>query len=473
MHQGMSEMIETGKDVDIEDLQPLFAECADIEEIQTQFKFLLKKYHPVNFDKEDKTWALSVCEKLQDILELYQSGDLLIGAVPLAVRSSLINYSKYREMGMTESWEDHWDFRLSYGENVRRLIDRFVKLPHAEIQVPIAAAFACQNLPLLHKASILCCYGREGSGKSTLAKLQGCLSGVYQSGSIVQASSTFASVRNYIESEREWPLRDRETGKKYEKNLVLVWDDLTPQIIKDERIYNLLKAYDRSTAYIKLARQGEDVGSTQSFFVFALKVISSVTPFFAIPQFRELTRRTFYIHCKRMQVAPSDEIPQLEDVNWSGLENEFYSAWNDEAIVHYQEMLKIRRPSTVNLAEWEISRSLIASGIALGVWNDKYDARADLEAYWEFTREQSMKHQSPTELVLDALISEWRKDPQNQESGVTDQISTKFITWGLKEKHREGQLENTPTPQRVHAAMEALGWKITRIGGVNFYVPVD
>lgn len=445
-----------------------FQYCTSILEVQEVYKRLIKE----NYEYPD------VVEKLYKISCEYESGkrDLFIPKPEDKLGLSVPNYQKFRLEQTLGHWRDLWIDELPYGDNVGNIINKFVKLPAKDIQLPIVVAYNCMNLPLLNKAPILYLYGGEGSGKSTLAKLCGCFNGSYQHGKIFQSSSTFASIRNFIQDNRHFKVYDPETHAQLEKSITLTWDDVTPELLVDSRIMNLMKAYDRSTANIQIAGTSESQGANQNFFVFALKILTSVSPIFHEYRFRELARRCFFIKCARqeigLQLDDGEELPQVEDFEWKGLELELYKEWDETIVRSYADELKaLRKPSAISYAEWEISRSLLASGLVHNVWSTSKEALANIVEYWKWFEKTRASTMTAAQQKLTSIIETWVSSEWAQEAGLSEVIDAGFIQGKLKEAAIKGELNESMTAKKRTELMLSLGWRMERRGSDIVYVP--
>lgn len=445
-----------------------FQYCTTILEVQEVYKRLI-------VENQDNP---SVCDDIYKVSSQYESGkrSLYVPKPEDKLGLSVPNYKAFRLEQKLGNWRDFWVDELPLGDNVGNIVDKFVKLPARDIQLPVVVAYNTLNLPLLNKAPILYLYGGEGSGKSTLAKLCGCFNGSFQDGKIFQSSSTFASIRNYIQDNRTFKVYDPETHEALEKSLCLTWDDVTPELLVDPRIMNLMKAYDRSTANIQIANSSEAQGSNQSFFVFALKILTSVSPIFHEYRFRELSRRCFFIKCARqelgLQLEEGEDLPQVEDYEWKGMELELYKYWHGVAVQEYANELKyLKKPPSVSYAQWEISRSLVASGLVHNVWSTSTEALDNIAEYWKWFEKTRMSTMTAAQQKTQAIIESWVTSEATNEAGLQEVIDAQFIQTKLKEASIKGELNESITAKKRTELMLTLGWRMERKGHTIVYVP--
>lgn len=434
-----------------------------------------------------------------------------------------LNYAKYRENFSLANWKEFWNFDQPYGQNIIDLYENFMLLPEQDIQLPIIAAFACQNTPLLNISNTLFVYSRlAGSGKSTVAELIAALQGVLQNKEMQQGASTFASVRNFIQNHQYYttpggfPLSDRVTQTYLEKNICLILDDFPAASLGDPSYYNLLKSYKRSSAFIKKAERIKDSPDEPardvvvSFAVFCNKVLTACYMIFGNPTFQELTRRCFFIKCLKLEDIPGyseldargglDEFFKVSEVDWSGIDQEFHEAWDESAVARYQEVYKqLRKPNNLTTAQWEISKPLVASGVALGVWQDglsddgkiisaRTNALKSIKRYWDWFIIQGLDSKSGIELVLESAIDTWILTANNPDENQPmfsigkpnpyfpmkpDLIATDWIELKLEQAKKRGELDKNPSAKIRNEVMELLGYRLRRLSGHNHYCPID
>ena len=434
--------------------------------------------------------------------------------------NTYINYAAYRQGFTLCHWSEFWDYELPYGQNILRLFTNFAVLPDAHIQFPIVAAFACQNTALMNISNILfLCSRKPGSGKSTIAECIAALQGELKvlasdKEGMSQGSDTFASVRNFINDSRFHKktggefIIDPVRRERVEKNLCLVLDDFPEEKLKNEDYYNLLKAYKRQNAYIRKAERKKDehgdmVDTTVTFHVFCCKVLTACYQIFGTAKYNELSRRCLFIRCQPLEEIkqPDPEAPEyiwesrfyhgLEiyktfEINWNGIDQEYYKAWDVTSVEDYHLALKkLKKPKGVTSSQWEISKDLAASGFALGVWNSIEESLEGIKNYWEWFTNQKLDAKAPIELVCESAVADWLESCEFENSDYfdngtknpyfpmnPDMIDPGWIDLKLKQAARSSQLDINPTFKIRNEVMGNIGYKIRRIRGKNYYCPI-
>ena len=506
--------------IKIESILSNFQFCTNFNEVKQLVKKLSKMYHP---DYCEQGFSFEECTQILAYLSEITNG-FKVGRFQYAQKQSdaktIINYASYRQSFTLASWRDFWNDELPYGKNLFNIFNNFVVLPDANYQLPIVAAFCCQNTALMNLSNTLFLYSRKaGSGKSTVAEIIAALQGNLKTDDtdpdgMSQASDTFVSLRNFIDYNRILRdiygniIVDEMTGKPLEKNLFLVLDDIPESKLRDEDYYNLLKAYKRQNAYIRKAERvkdenGDMVDKTKSFHVFCCKILTSCYQLFGIYDYQELTRRCLFIRCQPIEDIefPDDNSPdyvmdnqhfkgeefyKVSEINWKGAVEQYYLAWNEQAIERYQMAFKkLRKPQSVTTAQWEISKSLVASGYALQVWDTLPESLEAIKNYWLWFNSQRINSTSATQLVIESALEAWVEacsDPIDSAEFFPDGTKNKFYPMSaglvnpawvdsfLKRAEKNSELEKKPTPKVRDEIMRFLGFQTKRIGGQNYYV---
>lgn len=406
-----------------------------------------------------------------------------------------IDYSQFHEESL-ESWETIWRHDLQLWENFANILQDSVLIPNASIQVPLAIAYICAPSAICNVLPILFCHGRKaGTGKSTLGKFAAYAWGV----PVMTSSDTFASVRNHL-LEAKYLQYD---GVFYERNTILVLDDIDKRFFQDKvDIYRLFKfGYDRATDTIQIA--GEK-GSNLKFRCFCGRIVSSVSPLYADPDFPELQRRCFVLKFKKFEDFKKDEIerfrvgnPQeggiydavlggnvynwnvlerlnLDAYSWRGFEDNLINYWkvsdNCKRFQGYRRQMNKQKKSFVmpdNLTgeQWTISTDVLCSGLTLGIWRNLQDAVSFLGKYWEWAINTKTVESSATLKILRELIESETAHATaiNNQAGrevYPLTISPKRIKAVLDEALKCGELDLSPSIDNIKNCMAQLGWKL-------------
>lgn len=519
--------------ISLENISKLFLGCQSEKEVQNKFIEIGQAFHP-DYLKGDEDYTKDDCliilSTLNELLQLHKKGKInLVNKKKEYLdiqgkKVNFINYATYRKSFTLAKWSDFWDFDLPYGKNLLNLFNNFVVLPDTHIQLPIICAFICQNTVLMHLSNTLFLYSRKaGSGKSTIAEIVSALHNASldvnedESNGMSQGADTFASIRNFIafnrvvRSKKGEIVLDYETRKPLEKNLFLVLDDIAESKLKDEDYYNLLKAYKRQNAYIRKAEkrrneEGEFVETTIDFHVFCCKVLTACYQIFGNPEYQELTRRCLFIKCQPLEdikeyskedekyiennlYYKGEELYKPSEIDWKGVLDQYYIAWDFEAIERYQSAFRrLRKPKEVSVSQWEITKSLAASGYALQVWDSIPESLDAVKKYWYWFKQQGIDAKSAIELVLESAIASWYEccdDPVDSSEYFPngernpyypmnkDFIDPAWIDAWLKKAEKKSELNKKPSYKIRDEAMEYLGYKLRRWKNKNYYCSID
>lgn len=494
-----------------------FEGCEDIDAIKQKGREIIKTYYPENC-KETDPYTPRQCTQIiglvNEVIKRFEDNVAELSQLKDVSTPTVTNYSAYRSELYCTKWDDIWNFDLEYGQNVMELFKRFVLLPDQEIQLPILASICCFNTALNNISFNLEIYSRKpGSGKSTVAEIISALQGTLKNNDSdtdgMSQAGTFAAERNFIQMHRYFRTRSGEimrcsqTHKLLEKNLFLILDDFPKAHLKVPDYYTLLKAYKRSSAYIRKSERQKNpsTGVSEdviiSFPIFCVKVLTACYSIFSEQQYSELARRTFFIKCAPLEdfieTLEVEDIPEdllkPSEVNWRGISDLYYAAWNEEASQRYSEIYRaLKKPQTLSVAQWEISKGMLASGITLGVFESMRHALASIKNYWDWFYSQKIDSRSPIENVLEQAILDWQEQcsdpilsasvfpsgkpnpfyPMHQE-----RISPLWIELALKNADKNSELDKKPSAKVRGEAMESIGWRLRRYSGKSFWMPID
>jgi hypothetical protein len=384
-----------------------------------------------------------------------------------------------------QPWQELWNTEFSLYENVIHICQQSLALPRQQLQLPIAATYMLIPSKWAKVLPILFSCGDRGTGKTTFAILASKLHGLSQ---LFSAADTFASIRNALDTMR-WI--DQES-KDFEKDSVLLaWDNIHKDtLIRDPRIYQmLLFGYNRNSERILIASSD---GTNREYRVFCPKIISSVQPLHSYYEFEELKRRLLLICHKQYEKFTSQDregLPEdfdintnridLNSINWQGIEQEFFTFWNHEAICkqYARQRTTITRkggkswtlPSTITGEKWTICIDLIVTGLCVGTWQTVQGAIDHLAEYFEWVESISGLFKTNTfYLIQEWLDEKFKIAKQNKLIMLKNNIPTQplsFQTRELKEflnfKQTEGCVDiNLNKKDEVKEIMRELGWRM-------------
>ncbi|MFM6212357.1 hypothetical protein [Planktothrix sp.] len=218
------------------------------------------------------------------------------------------------------SWRDIVDGVTLY-DKMESLLNQVVILPEQEKQIPIFLSFLLTPSAMSYNLPICVLYGSSGSGKSETSKLASALHNT----PMQTAASTFASIRNLISTSRYY-----DSDKEFERNFLLVWDDINEKVFTDsEQMFSLFKS---GTNYKSVITIADKMGVNMEFKPFAPKLCSTVQPFWDNPKLTELKRRLLPILFAKLPDYSSIEfdLVSVDEINFNGLNNEFEMFWRDK-----------------------------------------------------------------------------------------------------------------------------------------------
>lgn len=365
---------------------------------------------------------------------------------------------KFEELRKLLSSEQYpWDVNLSFGQNIVHLFKDFFVIPHANIQIPILAAYASLPSALCTVAPILWIEGSEGSGKSNLLVVFSAVYGV----KCQNASWSFASIRNEIEMNR--------VGSAGEENhFCLCVDNLNESTLYDEKLYTLfLSGYDRKDSISAIATLN---GENLEFDTFCPKAVTTVHGLLSLPRFAEIKRRCIRIHTKAI-----DSISQLDKPNEIDLENfqdikslslevlntQFHELWNDSNLGKFLALWKqlSRTKFSCSIPRKKLCLDLTVAGIVSGVWTTPREAVDAIGQYWEWIDDN--ESESPLMAVIKSFIAEESTTFINL--GIEPELNPKKLKAAVLFAASEGLLDCIPSDKAIFQTMASLGWKQTGV----------
>jgi hypothetical protein len=345
-----------------------------------------------------------------------------------------------------------------------------------------------------NKAPICLSQGGSGTGKSTLSHLA---CGIHNTEPL-GAGSTFPSIRNQIRNDRFFDPDSGSKGNLNEKNCCLAWEDISSRSLREYegKIFDLLKLGVDRKGKISIANMG---GTNMEFEVFSPKLLSSITPFYAEHDFRELIRRLIVIEHKRFDFFSStdhsqiqcdiepDDLIDLSSVEWKGCKAAFDSFWlNRETASRYAEVrrsVRKGRHSEFPTAYFDMSKDLITTGIVCGFFTSIDHAVGHFAEYYEWHKHRIESQATGTEMVLREFIRVKREDYnakwEKAKSVGTEDFLDPFrlqpieIKDFLDKKAKDGELDVNVTARERSSVMESLGYKLKTEAGTstNYWYP--
>ncbi|GAB4346820.1 MAG: hypothetical protein Fur0042_12670 [Cyanophyceae cyanobacterium] len=367
--------------------------------------------------------------------------------VPRAYQNRL-DYRLLRSLAIED--ETQYDDTLPLHANLEIAINQCVSIYEPERQLPIIKAFLLMPSTLTNIAPIAISMGSSGSGKSTLCKIAAELHGVQ----VLAASSTYAAVRNQVNKSRWF-----DDDCVYERNTMLVFDDLKEHNFNADLFTLFRCGYDRGTETIAIATEG---GRNLEFQSFCPKMFSTVSQFPFDSAYEELLRRSLVFFFQKKDEPMEYDDPS--DLSWSEFSSQFSKQWEDnQNCLDFIRLLKglKSRPKALNHSRWRISRPIIASLIANEIAPNYLAAVGMIKRYWE----GMVPPKSPLHLILSDIVASQKAIwEENLAHGCLDpfEISAKLVKDTVSEAERMGQLDRRVSPVEIRQEMNGLGFSLNK-----------
>lgn len=358
------------------------------------------------------------------------------------------------------SWETHYNFDLSYPENILNLTKKSTILPFDFYR--IVASYALMPSGLTTRVPCLFFYGISGSGKSTLSKLIAKIHGVIPLGS----NTTYAAIRNILNSNRKVYVSTPHPtdpskppiGRFIDANTILVWEDIDDSTFKrNPNVYVLFKVgYDKATDTVVIS--GKEIGTVEKFRCFSHKVFSSIHPIHTMDEYKELRRRLIVIPTKKLDDCNEIELLNIDHTNWDGFSDKFNKFWDlEQAKIFLIIRNSLSKLKGLTWGQKTISLDLIATGVSTGIWADEIEAVAELKECFEQMTKDIKQDSSTLEKLLIQLTLETRANGQN--CIYSHQLKMIIDAWVSK-----GFLLERPRNKEVIHIMRQLGYRSNEKG---------
>lgn len=406
-------------------------------------------------------------------------------------RAERPDYSKYRDSAK-ENWQELVDGD-NVPEHVISILKQCLLVPKADFQIPIIASYLMLPSALCNMLPILYSHGLTGSGKSTVGNIACAI----HKAKPIAAGSTFAFIRNAVNSARWYDVSLGEVVGN-ERNGILVWEDISrEELIKQDRtILAILKVGIERDGTMGVAAQG---GQNNVFKVFLPKYISSIHPLYSDYDFRELIRRLIIVQHKPYRLWKEDDFsnfykdtePQdlikVDDINWEGFNNEYNKYWTKPDVLNTwsvtSKSLKRRKNHGIPDVFYKISRDLITCGLVCEYWADYDEAFAHMREYWDWHMSNIESQVSATQKVLQQFINERTSLIKQRNQEMIEQgnswaiqpleVNPKELKAHLIQASANGELDTGISPKEITNAMANLGWQLdSNKRGGSTWIPI-
>ena len=354
---------------------------------------------------------------------------------------------------------------LSIGSNFRKIFEKCIIVPNAEIQLDLLAIYACLPSQFMGITPYLYLEGPAGSGKSAILKILGNLS----NNNIYNQKTSPAAIRNIINSNR-FPDNEDE-----EENFIFIWDNLGTDFDHTSDFYNFLCAsYDRRTANIAFSA---GLGETIFFNGFCPKAFSTVWSLLSEPKMSELSRRSLVLKTEKIR-QENINLSDLWDVDTLNLIK--YSEWIKfywHTIDNQKRLSNACKQSKKALTKMNFEsdfintyKDFLAVGVTIGIWPTLDYGAQILKAHFDWlgstmaqiTLEDAIKSflttsnlhiDDPTDLQIDRIY-----------------LDPKRLTSYLKDLYKDGVLDSNPISGDIKIIMKSFGWELMNRGkGILWY----
>jgi hypothetical protein len=389
----------------------------------------------------------------------------------------------------TASYLDYWDSDISYPDNLLNLFSRMTALPQHEMHCKVAVSYllahsvACRFLP------ILLFYGGSGTGKSIATNALACLR--EQQNNIIGSSSTFASIRNSLNTARwyDFSMSYLNTDRSNERPYILCIADVKEFVFNDDKMFALFRnGVSRDEDKITIA--GKD-GMNLEFHVFGGKILSTADAFFLTKKFAELKRRLLVMPTVQLSDLPTADQERFandslnpSDINWTGIGKKYIEYWTNDRLASFG---KIRRQHgnakkkalALGMTEHQFKAcfDVMATGLACCLFDSFAEAIDLFVEYWQSNSKYLDGNYGLAE-ILQTAISEILAPQLEQISaakamGIDVNVSLSIPAEVFQQRLnvlRSGGTLFTANQELIVSAMGDLGWKQQRRSGTTFWV---
>lgn len=367
-------------------------------------------------------------------------------------------------------WYEVIDHGLPFKDKVEQLLRKTTILPNANTQTPIFVSLACVPSALSVSLPIGVLYGASGSGKSSAGTLVSYLHGL----PTLSGSSTFAAIRNFIDLYRYY---DEE--KRFERNFILVWDDINEQnFLFSENLFSLFKSgINRKTSKVMIAgKEGKNI----TFDTFSPKIVSTVNPFWDNPKLVELKRRLLPFHFKSIDFKSLDvELLSVDDILFEddkenmikGIHSELETFWmvdaNRKLFRSAKTSVSRLKSDVLPLDVKRLYTDVIATAVVLDYGSTK-ECLTLFEKHYEYVSANVLD----SNMGLIKVFESWIKDKETFQYSVMRErklpsyqftITPKEAFQYLEECFKNAEIGTKPEKNVTEQLFVALGYVKTRL----------
>lgn len=381
----------------------------------------------------------------------------------------MLDYTTLRKQNAADlDWRDIVEYN-DFALDIQLWVRRCVCLP--ENHYDLISAYILMPSALCRIVPYLFLYGVSGSGKTTIGKLAKSIYGV----NINSSSDTFAAIRNSLNKRKygffRKPSPESPTGfmnVETEINTCMIWDDVDPSTFRTSPdIYKLFKyGYDRSSDTIMIS--SKEAGENIEFRCFCPKIFSSITPFHALEEFKELRRRLIVVPFAKLEDLPDEKRLNFEsinsfnpdDINWSDCYKEFRNYWDLERCELWLNLRKNIKSRLTKLTSNQkiICCDLATTGIVTGIWINASDANKYLANYFTWFDRDIETGKDSLIKVIERIIEQ--ETIKSRNANIPLAILNQAMRNQLSTYYDQGWINDKPTGKIISQIMTELGFKL-------------
>ncbi|MGD1942520.1 MAG: hypothetical protein ACFB0G_14515 [Leptolyngbyaceae cyanobacterium] len=140
-----------------------------------------------------------------------------------------------------------------------------------------------------------------------------------------------------------------------------------------------------------------------------------------------------------------------EDVNWEGFSSEYLKFWGSKANCKLFATCKKSLRNTENFAPrmWEMSRDVLATGLAIGAFESPKDAKLALARYDMLLASFECQASPLEEILREDLLSKF---------GEIAEFDNALLVHFINGQDSKKNFLEKPKPREIEKAMKRLGW---------------
>lgn len=326
----------------------------------------------------------------------------------------------------------------------RNLLEQAIKLPYPDIQSNILLSAILTPSALANMLPIVFAFGKSGSGKSQISNLVTKIWG----GKPAIGTTSFSTLRRMIGSISTI----NEGGTIIDLNNALAWDDLSPELLRNEHTFSLFKsACNRATSIYRMPKSQTDTEMLE-IQCFGQRYFSSIHPFFNMSEFVELNRRLIIIECHKSDNA--EGTIDFESINWEGLPrciNHFWEIHSREYASTRKEIVSYGKKNKVLLPERQaLCTDLLTAGMVFKVWDNLPIAYSALKAFFTHTDEMVSNYQTQLKSVLLKILG----------TTVSNQFAANLLKDAVDRAVKHGLIDQRINKGAITTTMRSIGWEL-------------